>query len=272
MIKQLVINLLKSKRIVGTFPCKMSTFLTLTRLQFKSKIFRNKNSVVSESFYNFKMQGYDFPTLNYLFNEIFISNEYYFQPSSTEPIIIDCGANIGMSVLYFKKLFPSSHIIAFEANPHVFKLLEQNMEVNSINNVLLHNVALYDHETEISFFIGDNIGTLGGSINKDRGGANELKVRTEKLSQYLKKYESVDLIKMDVEGAELNIIADLMESSSINIAKEYIIEYHHNMNDSKSNLSAFLQQFELNGFNYNIRTNFNTINSFQDILIHFYKK
>jgi hypothetical protein len=55
---------------------------------------------------------------------------------------------------------------------------------------------------------------------------------------------------MDVEGAEINIINDLFESSSINKVKEYFIEYHHNMNEDKSMLSSFLEKFELNGFNY----------------------
>jgi len=271
MIRKLIYNLRNSKQYNGTFIEKVSIFFSLTRIQIKSKLFKKKNAVVSESFINYKIFGYNYSTIDYLFNEVFISNEYYFQPQTKEPLIIDCGANIGMSVLYFKKSFPDSKIIAFEANPHAFKLLSYNMKINNILNVEVHNIALFDKETEISFYFGDN-GDLVGSIKKERGGVNELKIKTQKLSYYLKNIETVDLIKMDVEGAELYIISDLFESASINKAKEYILEYHHNMNEDKSILSSFLQKFELNGFNYNIKADFSTINSFQNLLIHFYKK
>jgi len=272
MITTLFYNLRNSKRFKGTYSEKVSTFFTLTRLQIKSKLFKKRNVVVSESFFNYKIYGYDYDTINYLFNEVFISNQYYFQPSSPKPLIIDCGANIGMAVLYFKRLFPDSKIIAFEANPYAFKLLDKTIQFNKINKVELHHVALYDKETEVSFFIGDNIGTLVGSIRKERGGSSELQIQAQKLSDYLKDIGSVDLIKMDVEGAEINIVHDLIESSCINKVKEYIIEYHHNMNEDKSRLSSFLQKFELSGFNYNIKATFSNLNSFQDVLIHFYRK
>jgi FkbM family methyltransferase len=271
MITTLIYNLRNSKHFKGTYSEKISTFFTVTRLLIKSKLFKQRNVVVSESFLNYKILGYDYDSINYLFNEIFISNQYYFKSSKKSPLILDCGANIGMSVLYFKRLFSDSKIIAFEANPHAFKLLENNMRINKIKNVQLHNIALYDRETEIPFFIGDNIGTLVGSLSNERGGNTEMKIQAQKLSDYLKDIENVDLIKMDVEGAEINIVHDLFESSTINKTREYIIEYHHNMNGDKSLLSSFLQKFESNGFNYSIKATFSNIHSFQDVLIHFYK-
>jgi len=228
--------------------------------------------MVKEFLAGYTIWGFDYLTISYLFTEIFIANEYHFQPSTNKPVIIDCGSNIGMSVLYFKKLFPDSKIIAIEANPHAFKLLSANMKINKVSNVELHNVALFDKETEVSFFIGDNIGTLLASMKSERGGNTELKVKAQKLSYYLKNAGKVDLIKMDVEGAEIDIIQDLFETASINQAKEYIIEYHHNMSEENSRLSSFLQKFEVNGFKYNIQGAFSNESSFQDLLIHFYKK
>lgn len=255
----------------GTFSEKIVAFVTCTRLQLKSKFFSKSNQIVKEHFLGYQFSAYDYQAVEFLFSEVFMTNEYSFKTSAKEPVIIDCGANIGMSVLYFKKLYPNSKIIAFEANPHAFELLEKNIKDNNIKNVETHNIALFDKQTEISFFIGDNIGTLLGSIKKERGGNSELSVKAEKLSDFLKNIDSVDLIKMDVEGAEVNIISDLFDSKSLSKANEYIIEYHHNMNDEKSNLSSFLQKFEQNGFSYSIKTSFRDLKSFQDILIHFYK-
>src|SRR6478752_2497070 len=52
--------------------------------------------------------------LRYLFREIFMRGDYYFESDNAQPTIIDCGSNIGISVLFFKRLFPQCRIIAFE--------------------------------------------------------------------------------------------------------------------------------------------------------------
>jgi len=271
MLKGLIHNLNVSGNLKGSFSQKARVFFTLVRFQVKNK-FKRKSAVIRENFFGYKVKGYDYSALSFLFHEVFVSNEYYFQSAPKQPVIIDCGANIGMSVLYFKKLYPQSKIIAFEANPSAFKLLESNISDNKLLDIELHNTALYDKETNISFFAGDRQGSLVASIQKERGGQGEMKVRAEKLSSYLKNLDSVDLVKMDVEGAELNIVDDLIESQVINKPKEYIIEYHHNMGEHRDGLASFLQKFESHGFHYNIRADYQNANPAQDILIHFYKK
>jgi FkbM family methyltransferase len=149
--------------------------------------------------------------------------------------------------------------------------LEENIRTNRLEDITVYPVALYDQETEIPFFIGDNPGTLGGSVNKVRGGANELKINARRLSGYLNQFESVDIVKMDIEGAEIRVLNDLVESSAINKVKEYIIEYHHNLEGNNQPFSSFLLQFEQHGFSYNISAAFSELRSPQDILIHFYK-
>jgi FkbM family methyltransferase len=269
MLRELYYSFKKTINFPGSFLEKISVFSTLNRLLIKDSFSKNQKDKISVSFFGYKMYGYSYHTLYYLFNEIFVTNEYAFKTEVKEPLFIDCGANLGMSILYFKKMFPDSKIIAFEANPRVFDLLSLNIKENKLSNVSIHNLALYSEEKEISFFAGDN--TLEGSVISTRGGQNEIKVKATKLSNYLKDFDSVDLIKIDVEGAEKEIINDLFDSKTINKAKEYFIEYHHNIDGEASNLSTFLQRFELNGFRYNIKSNFNKSASFQDILIHLYK-
>jgi hypothetical protein len=62
----------------------------------------------------FDVRFLDYEALSYLYNEIFIDNSYYFAAENETPYIIDCGSNIGMSILYFKTLYPNSRILAFE--------------------------------------------------------------------------------------------------------------------------------------------------------------
>jgi FkbM family methyltransferase len=269
MTKELFYNFKKAINFPGSYRKKWHVFSNLNRLFAKSRFSKQTGKKVSASFFGYTVYGYNYDTLYYLFNEIFVSNEYLFKTSVKQPVIIDCGANLGMSILYFKKLFPGSTIIAFEANPRVFDLLVSNMDANKIRDVSLNNVALYSEEKEITFFAGENI--LEGSLISSRGGQSPITVKATKLSNYLSNLDSVDLIKMDVEGAEKDIINDLFESGMITKAKEYFIEYHHNIDGQPSNLSSFLNKFEVNGFNYSIRANFSKSSSFQDILIHVYK-
>ena len=63
--------------------------------------------------------------------EIWNKESYFFETDSPCPYIIDCGSNIGLSVLYFKHLFPNSDITAFEPDPELLNYLSQNLKSNS---------------------------------------------------------------------------------------------------------------------------------------------
>src|SRR5690348_5460731 len=60
--------------------------------------------------------------------EIFVDEVYKCNFNSAEPYIIDCGANIGLSVIYFKQKYPNAKIIAFEPDKFQFDNLLQNIE------------------------------------------------------------------------------------------------------------------------------------------------
>jgi len=82
---------------------------------------------------------------------------------------------------------------------------------------------LYDKESRISFFIRKDVGTPSASIRRDRGGETQIHVKSKKLSTYLNDLETVDLVKIDVERAELHIIKDLLETVKIGKVKIFIL-------------------------------------------------
>ena len=49
--------------------------------------------------------------------DIFVRRIYHFESHRSDPLIIDCGSNIGLSILYFVSTYPSSRVIAFEPDP-----------------------------------------------------------------------------------------------------------------------------------------------------------
>lgn len=264
-------NYISSKKLEGSFSERRQAFFILHRLSKREYKKVKEGELIKENILGFTFFSYDYWSLNYLFKEIFISKEYKFKTDEEEPLIFDCGANIGMSILYFKKMFPKSKIIAFEPNPHSWALLKKNLESNKLKDIECHNLGLFDSETEVPFHIGNNPGSLIASYNQNRGGDQFIKIKTARLSQFLNRYESIDLVKMDIEGAEVSVINEICDSQALNKVKEFIIEYHHNLQGEISCLSEFLRKFEDEGFKYNIRANFSRPRSFQDILIHFYK-
>ena len=175
-----------------------------------------------------------------------------------------------MSVLYFKYIFPDCSIIAFEPNPRAFYLLQKNIEQNNLKNVVIYNLALSDVQAEIEFFTGNDEQILLASTIKERGGFNVINIETALLSKFLT--ESIDLIKMDIEGSETKVMTDLVSAQKESLAKRYIIEYHHKINNEKSALSSFLIPFENAGFDYNIKSSFLQNGSFQDVLLYVYKE
>lgn len=270
MIIDFLRNLAQINRVDAPFKGKLSMLRTLNALTIKKTFSSRKDSVVSASFLDYRVFGYDFVNLDLLFREVFMREDYTFKSGKKNPVILDCGANIGSAVLYFKWKYPDSEITAIEASPAVFSLLEKNVSENQLKGVDLRNIALWDEETELSFFIGDP-GTLLGSVHQQRGGAKETKVKATRLSGILRDMPEVDLVKMDIEGAEINVIKDLKESGMLGKPRQYIIEYHHNMGGERSKLSSFLKDFEDAGYNYLVRSFYTETDNFQDILIHFYK-
>ena len=69
------------------------------------------------------VDGYGFL---FLYDEIIEKEIYKFSTDNPAPYIIDGGANIGLSVLYFKRSYPNSRILAFEPDPDIFTVLEKN--------------------------------------------------------------------------------------------------------------------------------------------------
>src|SRR5688500_16821497 len=95
-------------------------------------------------------------------DEIFVQEVYRFPSDSETPVIIDCGANIGLSVLYFKELYKNAKIIAFEADPFICKMLDENLKEYNYNNIESINAAVWKEKTNLRFHAE---GSVGGKID-----------------------------------------------------------------------------------------------------------
>ena len=138
--------------------------------------------------------------------------------------IIDVGANVGYTARFFARVAgPTGKVHAFEPNPLIFPLLKQN--VASLEQVSVHNLGLSSGNGEFPLFIaGSNHGVAcfaekyPASHLVYREGETMRSVDAEVVmgDQFLKQkgIDHVDVIKIDVEGWELNVLAGLAETIS----------------------------------------------------------
>lgn len=222
----------------------------------------------------FKVKYCAVESLLCLFREIFINHSYWFTAETSRPFIIDCDANIGMASLYFKALYPAAEILAFEPDPDAFACLEENIKLNGLSGVKIKNEALMRTagETEL-YSCKSGPGALWVSVLRARADGSARKARAARLSEYV--IRPVDLLKMDIEGAETEVLSELCAAGKLNLIKQAVVEYHHHIDKDADSLSTVLGMLETAGFGYQInavlRRPFKA-GWFQDVLIYAYQK
>jgi FkbM family methyltransferase len=214
--------------------------------------------------------------LAYIFREMFIEGNYLFRADNEQPTIVDCGSNIGMSILFFKTVYPKSRIIGFEPDPTTFEILKSNIERNSLQDISVYPFALSDNDGAIDFYHNEqDVGSLMMSVRRERIVGEKITVPTRKLSSFITG--PVDLLKMDIEGAEEEVLPELASSGALRFVKQMFIEYHLHIVPGKDNLSETIALLEKSGFGYQIAAGLNKSKivspaEFQDIRIYCYRK
>ena len=177
--------------------------------------------------------------------EIFVDKDFFFSTKSTNPVIYDCGANIGTSVIYFKNLYSNSKIKVFEANPEIAEILLQNIKKNNITEVEIIKKAVWIDNNGVDF----NLNSADSSSIFTPG--KKTRVESVRLKDLIDKEGSIDLLKMDIEGAEVDVIKDC--DNSIKKIDNIIIEYHSFVN-RKQQLDELLKILSNNGFRYFLKS------------------
>lgn len=179
------------------------------------------------------------------YKEIFVEEIYQFETTKTHPVILDCGANIGLSTIYFKTIYPNAIVHAFEPDASLFEILSKNIHSNQFKEVELHQAAIWTENTTLSF---DNKGSEGSHI--DTSGQSANKVKAIKLSSILANLDAVDFLKMDIEGAEYEVVKDCAEH--LHKIENFFLEYHGKASDTNK-LNELLNIVEKAGFKVYIK-------------------
>ena len=225
---------------------------------------------------DFELKSFSSDQLAFLHREIFIELSYYFRASRPDPLIVDGGSNIGVSVAFFKTLYPGARVLAFEPAERAYGLLERN--VGAVPGVELHRVALGRENGIVSFYEReDEPASLMQSTRPER-------LRTDRTASVEQRQLSgfiagdVDLVKLDVEGAEDGILEDLAESGAIERVQQLIVEYHHQLDPDRDSVGAFLERLRGLGFSYQLsaedppRLRSTLTPRAQDVMVHAFRR
>jgi FkbM family methyltransferase len=143
----------------------------------------------------------DFP----MFVQTFIEQQYAFRLQREPLTIVDAGANVGTASCYFASRFPRAKIIALEPDPSNYALLCTN--VSHLPQVIAVHAALWSRAAPLELLIANR--HKSQVEVKELGDATSgLQVAGVSVLDLLRKYELsfIDLLKIDVEGAERNIL------------------------------------------------------------------
>lgn len=181
---------------------------------------------------------------HHLKREIWGGHCYYTELAAENPVIIDAGAHIGVATLYFAHLFPTATITALEPNPIARDLLEKNIWENRLEDrVTILPVALSDRAVSaLLHHLGPDGWQLNANLTPNAWNGQALGETTEVETITLKSLltQPIDLLKLDVEGAELAILK--AARTSLNQVTELFVEFHPVSGNSLPELLALLKK------------------------------
>ncbi len=250
----LVIKFLLKGKASQSFFMRIKISYFYFKFKAKDVFFKNivRKEIKSENLFDYNVKFSNYSIFRSLFMEIFILEQYYFETQKAIPCIIDCGANIGVSVLYFKFYYPNSKIVAFEPDVDSFKLLEENIRSNKLNDVQVHNLALSNQEGKLKFYTDKTNSIVNSAIIGVKeviydGNLLVKEVQSEKLSKFING--EVDLLKIDVEGYEDKVVLDLKKEDKLKFVKNIIVEYHPGICEELKTGEVFMEFLNSNRFN-----------------------
>jgi FkbM family methyltransferase len=160
----------------------------------------------------------DGPSFLSSWEEIFDREIYDFNAGAGPVRILDCGANVGVSCLFFSRRFPEAKITAFEPDPKIFAYLQGNLASGGCRNVELLAQAVWSENTTLRF---QSEGADAGRVDAG-GGKGLIEIPAVRLRDFLTG--PVDLLKLDIEGAETVVLKDI--APNLHWVRHLFVEYH----------------------------------------------
>jgi FkbM family methyltransferase len=199
---------------------------TLSRLGVDARAWRSR----------LRIRGYPHPVRMrpgtsdlHAFHQIFISREYDCLDAADlvggGPIlIVDCGANVGYASVYFLNRFKQAHVIAVEPDRGNFEICRENLAPFGARATVIRS-AIWSHRAGLKLQGGAGRETEWG-IRVEETNRDEADLEGTSIAAILDEsgFPAIDLLKMDIEGAEAAVFAG--EHEWLGNVKNIVIELH----------------------------------------------
>lgn len=195
----------------------------------KIKLFFNSISIEEDSKYFFLQKKTflknqlinlrKFPSSDwFVYNQVFLEKEYYpivklLQRKGYDHLsrlnIVDAGANIGLTSIYFHDIFPNSRIVAIEPELSNYDLITKNLSLEQKENITVVNGALWNKTANLEIVLG-NLEWSTRVVEDEKGLV--LGYSVDKIRECFFKNDKIHFLKIDIEGGE----KDIFESNNLN--------------------------------------------------------
>jgi FkbM family methyltransferase len=145
-------------------------------------------------------------------------------------VVLVIGAYIGYFALAFAKIVgEEGTVFAFEPEPTNFSLLKKNMTMNGCKNVVLVKKAVSNKTGKIKLYMAE-VGSTDHRIHDSNSGRHFIEIESIRLDDYFKDYDGkIDLIKMDIQGAEPSAVEGMSDLLSKNKNVKIVTEFAPNI-------------------------------------------
>jgi len=228
-------------------------------------LYTNRHNIyvrIKSKQYSFWYRSVDFDDLNMMCRENLKfweskSREIFSILSLSSNTVFDIGSYTGVYALVAAKSNRKLKVSAFEPNPDLFSALEKNLKLNRIRNVKSEQMALDDQPGEAYLYLNHDIQTSIGSLIQSSTAGKKVLVRKTTLDSYCENYSinSVDLIKIDVEGYETNVLqggSSIIKKSSPIILMESLNQETLEKQFALLSKLGYLKPLQVNGDGFDL--------------------
>jgi FkbM family methyltransferase len=195
---------------------------------------------------DYQLQYSDLLSFCVQWQDIFVKRCLDFQAVTDAPRILDCGANVGLASLYFRRRYPRARISAYEADPHLAAMAGDNLRSNGADAEVVH-AALWTSNDQLTFRCeGSDSGmieSLPGAVDGRTAVVRALRLRD------VLEAEPIDLLKLDIEGAEDPVLADC--EPALHRVRAMIMDLHE-FDPGNRRAPGVLDRLARAGFSYAI--------------------
>lgn len=192
------------------------TLSLMRAVGFSGKIIKLSHELLKHDVYG-RIKTTDFDT----FYQVFIDEQYSITLGLSPITIVDCGANVGYTSAYFLSQFPAAHVISIEPFPANVDLCRRNLEPYGAR-ASVHAAAIWSapRTLEVNGVEGKEWGV------KVRVPASGDGSRIEAIDIPSLGLERIDLLKIDIEGSEIELFRDGNAAGWLPTVKNIVIELH----------------------------------------------